>query len=546
LTGGQADRRTGGPRALFAALARVVRSRLLSACSPVRLSALLAVAVWPSGPLATQERPGKAVYDRWCAGCHGDTGAGDGEAASTMLPRPRDFTRGIYQIRTTASGQSPTDADLHGVIADGMPGTAMPGWKDRLTQQERDDVVAYIKSFSRFFEEQAPEPLAVGSAPGSSEEGLAEGRQVFEKLECFKCHGTAGRGDGTSAPTLTDDWDHPIRAADLTESWLFTGGTTVEQIYARLRTGLDGTPMPSFSDVIESKVITEEQLWRVAQYVRSLSPEEPPAIREVIRAGLTADALPSGPGDSLWAGVERYYVPLVGQIIQNPRWFIPTVDGVWVQALHDGQRLALRLSWHDPSQSPGPAWDEWLGRIRQTAGDSTIAAGQGPDRMTIQFPFRTADEGELPYFLSGDRRRPVALWRWTSNPDSLVEGTSTGLGRFTPWNRRETTHAARFADGEWQLQLTRTLPPADTSGGPRFIPGRSVPIGFFVADGSNGEDQSRGSVSAWYAIYLDVPTPQRVYIQPVVAVLLTAVLGLLVVNRAQRRERAAGSTPEEQ
>jgi hypothetical protein len=45
----------------------------------------------------------------------------------------------------------------------------------------------------------------------------------------------------------------------------------------------------------------------------------------------------------------------------------------------------------------------------------------------------------------------------------------------------------------------------------------------------------RGAVSAWYAIYLDVPLPPRVFIAPVVATLLTAALGLIVVVRAQRQ-----------
>jgi hypothetical protein len=57
-----------------------------------------------------------------------------------------------------------------------------------------------------------PTVITVGKAPSVSAEGIAEGRVVFDKLECFKCHGPAGRGDGTSAPTLKDDWDAPIRA----------------------------------------------------------------------------------------------------------------------------------------------------------------------------------------------------------------------------------------------------------------------------------------------------------------------------------------------
>src|SRR5262245_13337312 len=109
-----------------------------------------ALAVAPMA-VGAQQATGKAVYDKWCAGCHGTTGAGDGPAAEYMLPRPRDFTKGIYQIRTTASGELPTDADLLRVVSDGMPGTTMPEWKSKLSESERTSVIAYIKSLSDFF-----------------------------------------------------------------------------------------------------------------------------------------------------------------------------------------------------------------------------------------------------------------------------------------------------------------------------------------------------------------------------------------------------------
>lgn len=491
---------------------------------------------------------GKTVYDKWCAECHGAKGAGDGSAATYMLPRPRDFTKGVYQIRTTASGELPTDADIRRVIDEGMPGTAMPEWKTRLTSAERDDLVAYLKSFSAFFTGTAPTAIAIGSAPASSAESIADGRKAYTTLECFKCHGEQGRGDGQSAPTLKDDLGQPIRAADHSASWNFNGGSSVEDIYTRLRTGLDGTPMPSFSDAVDSKVVTDEQLWHVAQYVRSLSPKEAPKVREVVRVALARGALPTSPDDSTWNTVERFWVPLVGQIIVKPRWFSPTVDGVWVQGMHDGQTLALRVSWHDPSRSPDPAWNEWLGRVAasMTTADGPNATQQGSDRFVVQFPQRIVDDAERPYFLGGDNRRPVYAWRWRSDSASVREVRGTGLGKFTPHTSASLSHAATFDKGEWRLQITRPLVPADTTRAPVFATGRAIPIAFFAADGSNGEDDVRGSVSAWYAIYLDVPTPPRVYVAPAAAMLLTAGFGFLVVMQAQRRERTSRrSTTEE-
>lgn len=482
-----------------------------------------------------QTPPGKAIYDRWCAGCHGEDGAGRGDAAAFMLPPPRDFTRAAYQIRTTASGALPTDADMRRIVDEGMPGTAMPGWSTRLSAQERADVVSYIKSFSRFFDGAAPEALSFGGAPRVSAEGNAEGARIYRELECFKCHGPAGRGDGSSAPTLTDDWDHPIRAADLTQGWNFNGGASPEQIYARLRTGLDGTPMPSFSDVIDAEIITEEQLWRVAQYVRSLSPDRPP-VREVIRAVRVEATLPSGPAAAAWEEIAPAFIPLVGQIVVKPRWFAPRVDGLWVRAAHDGTSLALLVTWSDPSSSPDPAWQEWLERmaVTMTDVDGTLSTAQGPDRLHVQFPLRRETGMERPYFLGGDTRRPAYQWRWTSAPDAVTEGRATGLDAFAPAAQPAVAHTAVFADGQWRVQFTRSLAPADTAAAPRFPVGEAIPIAFLAADGSNGEDAVRAAVSAWYAVYLDVPTPTGVYVIPVVAALLTAGLGGLAVVRAQR------------
>jgi hypothetical protein len=134
----------------------------------------------------------------------------------------------------------------------------------------------------------------------------------------------------------------------------------------------------------------------------------------------------------------------------------------------------------------------------------------------------------------------VVLWAWASDADHVVEGTARGLGTLAPYGGDGTiTHSARYDEGAWQLQLVRSLTPSDSTRGPAFVPGTSVPIAFFGADGSNGEGTVRGAVSAWYALYLEVPTPTRVYLTPVVATLVTAGLGVLVIRRAQRgREEA--------
>ncbi len=535
-------------------------------------------ALWILGATAApaqDAQPAKATYDKWCAGCHGVDGKGEGFAAATMLPRPRDFTTALYQIRTTPSGALPTDEDIRRIIDVGMPGTAMPGWAKHLGEQERMALVAYLKAFSPRFESQdSPEPVEIGSAPGESEEALAEGRQIYEKIECWKCHGRAGRGGGPSAPTLEDDQGFPIAAADLTESWNFNGGATTDEIFTRLMTGLNGTPMPSFADLIDAEVVTEEQLWRVAQYVRSLSPEEPEA-KEVIRAGLTEGALPERVDDPAWAGVERFYVPLVGQVIEAPRWFTPSVDGVWVQALHDGEDLALLVTWHDPSESPTPKWNEWEAKVLaavlpegssgegaqadtsavpDTTGASNPAGAvaRGPvgglhDALMVQFPTTIPDGMERPYFLMGSEEKPVYLWRWESGPAGAREALARGLTAFEPLPGEGVLSAqAVYSEGAWQLLIRRSLKAEGAEGRLQLEPGKAIPMALFAWDGSNGESGSQGSISTWYFLHLDQPAAATLYAVPILAMLLTAGLGVVVVSRARRREsdhaRDAGSS----
>jgi DMSO reductase family type II enzyme heme b subunit len=505
---------------------------------------------------AQQPHPGKAPYDKWCAACHGYDGAGDGDAAAYMLPRPRDFTRGIYQIRTTETGQLPTDADLRLVIDHGMPGTSMPGWRRLLSTSERNALVDYLKRFSAFFaQEAAPPPLRYGRQPRATDDGLAEGRRFYDEIECWRCHGQQGRGDGVSAPTQTDDDDMPIRPADLSAPWRFNGGHTVEDIFVRLLTGMDGTPMPSFADLIESGFMTEEQLWNVAQYVRSLGPERLPRVREVVRAH-RVESLPTSVDDAAWDEAEPYYVPLVPQIIVRARWFAATVHEVWVQALHDGNDLALRLVWSDPSESPAAEWGEWrelVTAVMEPKDDGPPAEGELPDAIAVQFP-RTIPTGlDRPFFLMGSAREPVYLWRWQSRPQVVTEMHARGMDRLEPLaiDRAPVTGEAVHEHGQWRLVLRRALvvsePDAANGASSQrldFATAQPIPFALFAWDGDNGEAGTRGAISTWYYIYLDEPSPPTVFATPILAMLLTAGLGVWAVRRAQRRAAQAGGAAD--
>ena len=189
-------------------------------------------------------------------------------------PRPRNFTTGKFKVRTTPNGALPTHQDLVNIIRRGMPYTSMPAWPN-FSDQEVTNVAYYLTTFSPDFSnaESAPaRPLP--SAPSATKESIELGKKLYVETGCVKCHGTLGRGDGTSAPTLKDDWDHPIPPADLAQSWTFRGGSSREDIFSTMSTGLNGTPMPSFVDAL-----TPEQRWAITDFIVSLSGSNGPAIR---------------------------------------------------------------------------------------------------------------------------------------------------------------------------------------------------------------------------------------------------------------------------
>jgi mono/diheme cytochrome c family protein len=209
---------------------------------------------------------GEALYRSRCASCHGADGRGDGPVARFLDPRPRDFTRGVFKIRSTESGSPPTARDLLRTIRNGLPGTGMPAFA-ALSPEELRRLVAYIRSLSpRFREEDPGEVIPIPRpSPPPSPESIARGEAVYRRMKCDDCHGPTGRGDGPSARTLRDDHGRRIFPFDMTRGWKLKGGTSPEDIYRTFHTGLDGTPMPSYHESI-----TEQESWELVHFVRSL------------------------------------------------------------------------------------------------------------------------------------------------------------------------------------------------------------------------------------------------------------------------------------
>ena len=83
---------------------------------------------------------GASLYKRYCRGCHGEEGKGDG---LVFMPHVNNLTKKGY------IDQLP-DTYLMLAIAKGGPGIGkssyMPSFEDTLTTEQRKDLIAYIRS----------------------------------------------------------------------------------------------------------------------------------------------------------------------------------------------------------------------------------------------------------------------------------------------------------------------------------------------------------------------------------------------------------------
>ena len=188
------------------------------------LGCLAPVSVWRPDPQAyadmswpparnvpTGATPAQRLYVENCAFCHGPDGRGNGSAPS-MIPRPRDFTQGLFKYKSTSEGAPPSDDDLIAVVTNGLNASGMPYFRETLSEQEISrDVVGVVKGFSKAFPAAPTTPITLGPRPKSTPESLARGADLY-KANCALCHG----GDLRGGQWLKDSKGYPVVSRDLT------------------------------------------------------------------------------------------------------------------------------------------------------------------------------------------------------------------------------------------------------------------------------------------------------------------------------------------
>jgi mono/diheme cytochrome c family protein len=559
--------------------------RLASRACVVALAAWLCAATTGSvrtqgqGPdigTDAQRESGKTLYLKYCSQCHGDKGDAAGYATPHLMPRPRDFTTGKFKVRTTPSGSVPSHQDLVKIIRLGMPYTSMPAWP-ALSDQEVSDLAYFLTTFSADFSnpETVPKPLEFPSGPSSTNESIELGKKLYAETGCLKCHGDLGRGDGPSAPTLTDDLGHPIRAANLNHSWTFRGGSSREDVFRTMTTGMNGTPMPSFTDSLSA-----EQRWAISDYIVSLSGGNGPGYTNLVVAKPVEDPIDLAKGAASFESAPITRFPILGQITEPGRSFHPPATSLTVQAIYDTESIALLVRWHDMGSDKGgkngptlpvpPEEEEAAagGSSKPTEsnpfGDAEVAATQPAadpfadaapavpasefsDAVAVQIPAVLPAGARKPYFIFGDPQNSVDLWFFDLARSEPSQFVGRGSADVAANDTGELTGIASYDKGEWSAIFKR---PLRAAAGVPFSPGQFVPIAFSVWDGFSRERGNRRGLTVWNSVYVEPEVvPSAVGPMVRIALLIIAIEAVVIgwVRRqyGSRARRPLGGDPSQ-
>jgi mono/diheme cytochrome c family protein len=508
----------------------------------------------PDAAAPAQVRPadGKQLYAQHCQSCHGERGDGQGPAARFLFPRPRNFGEAKFRLVSTANG-IPTDQDLLATITRGMPGSAMFPF-GHLTEAERLALVGQVRSLihSAFIdrakreaeaggekvnlaelEKDAADVLKPGEVlavpadlPADDAVSVARGKAVYLK-SCNSCHGDTGKGDGVQEQKNNDGT--PTAPRDFTRG-IFKGGRDTAALFARIRLGMPGSPMPGNDQATAADVAD------LAHFIQSMAPVDAQALVEHRRNAVGAKRVP-GPHaevipDSVWATIPA------ARIVVSPLWWRNYAEPeLAVRAIHDGKSIAIRMDWQDATRDDHPVRPqdfEDMAAIQFVKGPSEPFLGMGAADAVVelwhwQASWNAATRPDVesahpnmavdmyPFEKPGashalDRQPPEyitakAAGNPRSDPGRGFSGSdlaAKGFGSVTFRPKASQLVAARgeWKDGRWTVTLRRPLVvPAD--GGVSFAPGGRVSAAFALWDGAARDRNGQKLVSIWHDLRLD-------------------------------------------
>ncbi len=225
---------------------------------------------------------GEEVYATYCLSCHGEGLRGDGPLSEALNPPPTDFDAPHARVHP--------NADLIYWIQNGVQGTAMPGFRSQMSDQDIRDVIAYIQNW-----QQNPDASVA------------------------------------STPTLGVCEVTPLTFADIPE--IFHHG-----IHPETRRG---TPLVRASDATVSSDITNDVMWTLEQMVNCANQDQYLSQLRLFTQPMLQEIYPQGASYDVTSRATSPPEPL------EPADAITIQDVQSLNYLADG-RIAVTVIFNDP------------------------------------------------------------------------------------------------------------------------------------------------------------------------------------------------------
>jgi hypothetical protein len=326
--------------------------------------------------------------------------------------------------------------------------------------------------------------------------------------------------------------------------------------------------MPNFRDKI-----SVEDRWKLAAFVNSLCPRKKidkltnkPIPDFLIAAKYTKGEIVPKISDPMWQAPDhdpkivdrleekvdhprRNYIALAGQITIGERNFDPKSDNLWVSAQwNKDQGIFYLVEYDNRFLSKDPEY---------------------PDAVAIQWPAKLQDlfGAEKPYFIHGDSKKPVDLWKASIMPQDDYKDTNepkpegyqldvtveelNGNG-YQTLAAKDTEPTVKVVDaiyhqGRVKVMFQRAL---TTDGDMDVqIPAETfIPVAFMQWAGWDKEKDEHMAISTWYYTILEPPLPDSLYyMPPIMAVIFVGLQGWLVwMTKRTRKMYADGKVKQDE
>jgi len=138
--------RTGRPGRLMPAFSTLSDAQVSAIVKHIRSWSKKPAPVYASSKIQGDAKKGKVLYVSHCASCHGENAEG-GSGTGVTFSRPRDLPIIAPSLANAGFLASVSDAMIKETLLNGRDGTPMNSFiKQGLSEQQLDDVVAYIRS----------------------------------------------------------------------------------------------------------------------------------------------------------------------------------------------------------------------------------------------------------------------------------------------------------------------------------------------------------------------------------------------------------------